>query len=216
VSRTPIALAVAVGLAGLVYLTADVLLLVFGGILLALFLLGLSELVSRWTSLSQGWSLAIVLLALSALVALGSWYIGAQAAAQFDQLARELPRSVVRLTNELKQYAWGEQLLNSGTIQNMVSGKGDLFSKITGIFSTALGAITALVVILFVGIYMAVDPGLYESGRGGCGNSWKDLLQDAETENTSRLVKRRVTARGRDGGAERGRLRAVPGQVIFL
>ncbi len=56
----------------LLWYAIDVLLLVFAGILLAIFLRGLSDKLSERTGLSGGWSLAVVVLALVAIIGVGA------------------------------------------------------------------------------------------------------------------------------------------------
>jgi predicted PurR-regulated permease PerM len=41
---------------------------------------------------------------------------------------------------------------------------GDLVSRVTGIASTALAAVTGFLIVLFLGLYLAAEPGLYTAG----------------------------------------------------
>lgn len=43
-------------------------------------------------------------------------------------------------------------------------GGGDVVSRVTGIASTVLAAITGFLIILFLGLYLAAEPGLYTAG----------------------------------------------------
>src|SRR5688500_6332547 len=83
------------------WLARDVLLLVFGGILLAIFLTGLARGAARLTGLSPGWSLALVLFLLAALAALVVTLLGAQIAMQFEQLSQSLTDSLAALRKRL-------------------------------------------------------------------------------------------------------------------
>src|SRR3954471_12812609 len=67
--------ATTIGIA-LFWITREVWVLVFGGILLGVFLNGLALFVSRHLQLSRAWSLAITLIALTALVLVSGWFLG--------------------------------------------------------------------------------------------------------------------------------------------
>ncbi|MEX2174357.1 MAG: AI-2E family transporter [Pirellulaceae bacterium] len=149
--------------ASLIWAGADVLLLIFGGVLLGVFLRGLSDLLSRFTPLKGVWSLVVVLLILATLLGLGTWFLGAAIAGQLDQLGQSLAESQKLLQAQLAKYAWWRQILKEmPTLQ--VLGRGQSISRMTSIFSTTVGAVLGLVVILFTGLFLAFDPGLYRRG----------------------------------------------------
>jgi len=83
-----------VALALLVWYAVEVLLLVFAGILLAVFLRGLSVGLSRRTGLGENWSLAVVGLMLLLLICGAVWWLAPSVAAQADELRRSLPESL--------------------------------------------------------------------------------------------------------------------------
>jgi predicted PurR-regulated permease PerM len=145
-----------------VWFSFQVLLLVFAGILMAIFLHGLADWLSERTRLSRGWSLAVVLLGLLGLIALGVWRLAPEVAEQVDQLAEQIPQSLQQLRQYIERYGWGRQLLATapGPDELMNSG-GGLLARITGIFSSTIGAIGSFFVILFIGIYLAIEPQLY-------------------------------------------------------
>jgi predicted PurR-regulated permease PerM len=153
-----------VGLALVVWAAADVLLVVFGGVLLAVLLRGLADLLRGALGLSPGWALAVVLLGLIALLGLGGWYLSSTVTAQFEELSASLESSWDQLRDWAGQYRLGRQLLHASPIADWVAGSGNFVGRVTGVFSTALGAAANLIVVLFVGIYLAVDPGLYRAG----------------------------------------------------
>jgi predicted PurR-regulated permease PerM len=90
-ARWLIALLVA-GLAFLTWRLANVVLLGFGGVLVAVLLRHLAQLLSRWTPLPVGASLAVVILGLVLLAVLFVRSVGPQVAAQFEQLWQALPQ----------------------------------------------------------------------------------------------------------------------------
>ena len=159
-----VALSVAAMLFVLWY-AADVLLLVFAGVLLAVFLRSLSGWLSRRTPLSGAWSVAAVVAALAALLGLCFWLFAPSVAAQLDQLSEGLPRSAERVGRYLENYRWGRSLVsNVPSTDELLSGGGGVLSKATGVLSTTLGALTNVLIVLFVGLYLALEPGLYVGG----------------------------------------------------
>ncbi len=154
--------AVALGL-GLAIRTFSVLLLIFAGILFAVFLRSLSDWVGARTRLPAAWSLAVVLLLLVGLVAAASIYVAPGVATQFAALAERLPHSLEQLQHYLEQSGWGR------TLAVHLIGKGGIdtarvLDQVSGIFSTTLGALANTLIILFVGIYGAAEMPGYHRG----------------------------------------------------
>lgn len=142
---------------------ADVALLVFGGILFALFLRGVSDQLRRVLPLPAKYTLAIVLVSLAALLGLGTWLLGSAVADQLSELARAVEESWGKVQERLAQYEWGQRLVDSMPGVTALT-RGESLSRVTSLFSTSVGAVLSLVVILFTGIYLAFDPDLYRRG----------------------------------------------------
>jgi predicted PurR-regulated permease PerM len=151
----------ALALAWLAVYLFDVLLIVFAGVLLAVVLRGLSSWISRHTRLPAGVSLAAVLLtavgALVAFVLLASPEIGRQ----FDELIAQLPGAMAKLTAYLEQSEWGRWILERAAKAGQWLAHPEALQgaqqAMSGIFAVGAG----LVVLLFVGVYVAAQPGLY-------------------------------------------------------
>ena len=149
----------------LMWYAVNVLLLIFAGILLAVFLRGLSDAVSRFTGLPPGWSLAAVILTILLTVGGLTWWLAPSVAEQAAELRRALPESVKQGEAWLAQYGWGRQIIERmPTLDEAMPNGADAFSRVTGVFSTTLSAIANFVIIIFVGIYLAVDGHVYTNG----------------------------------------------------
>lgn len=157
---------VAAALGGvLLWLAADTLLLIFAGILFAVFLSGLTELVSRYTRLPRGWALAVVSLVLIILFALAGWLMAARLAEQAQQFSEELPRAIKHLRERLDAYPWGKWLAAElKDIRLSAEERESALSKAATAASAALEGVTGAVVILFIGLFVAADPELYKRG----------------------------------------------------
>lgn len=148
-----------------VWQVIDVLLSVFAGILLAIFLRGLSEWTSKLTSLSNGWSLAIVVLALVAVIGVSVWLLAPDVMHQVDQLSQSLPQSVQQLRQQIERYEWGRWIrAQMPKSDEFLSYRADVVAGVAGVFSTTLGTVVNLAIILVIGIYVAVEPGIYTDG----------------------------------------------------
>lgn len=155
---------VVLGLILLWYLSS-VLLLIFAGLLLGVFLRGLSETIHRYTGLPYGWSVLVVVLGLLALTIWGLWMIAPGIAEQIDQLVQTIPTALAQLRADLSQYEWLQDLLEqTAPPSDIIGSPGDILSSLTGIFSTTFGALFNVFVILSIALYYAASPKQY--GRG--------------------------------------------------
>jgi predicted PurR-regulated permease PerM len=162
---------VAIGLVALVLLlifplhdVTNVLLVVFAGVLMATFLDGLAEFVMPKLRISRGLALFLSTLVLLFLMGLAVWLAGPGIAKQLSRLGEKIPTALENITGELKKHNWGQWLLESSpTAQDVLPLGSQFLGGVTLAFSSAVGAIIKLIVVLFVGIYLAVNPYSYIS-----------------------------------------------------
>ncbi len=144
---------------------AGILLIIFAGVLLAVILSGLARRLSERTPLAYGWSLLVVVILLVGVLGLAGWLIAPSVAAQMDQLGDTLPASLDQFEQQISQYKWGAYLVERVPAPSeMMGGGGRLLSRVTGFFSTALGVLANILLIIALGIYFAVNPGIYTDG----------------------------------------------------
>ena len=140
---------------------AQPLLLIFAGIVLASMLDGGTRLLGRVLPIGRGWRLALVTLAGVAFVVWTIFYAGSELAGQAERLREVITFQVNRIL------AWGNNLgLVQGGMQiDQLSGQlmGTL-GRLGSAVSSALGAVTSMVMILVIGIFIAVEPRLYQRG----------------------------------------------------
>ena len=149
----------------LMWYAVDVLLLIFAGILLAVFLRGLSDMVSRYTHLPQGWSLAVVIITILLTITGFVWWLAPSVGEQIAELRRTLPESIRQGEEWLSQYGWGRQIIKeTPTFEEAMPDGKDVLPRITGIFSSTLSAIADFVIVIFVGIFLAIGAPTYTSG----------------------------------------------------
>jgi predicted PurR-regulated permease PerM len=143
------------------FFLAQPLLLIFAGIVLASMLDGGTRLLGRVLPIGRGWRLAIVTIAAVGFLVWTFVYAGQTIAAQ-----AEILRAVV--TDQANRVlAWGNSLglVQGGVGMDQLSGQlmGSL-GRLGSAVSSALGAVTSLVMILVIGIFVAIEPRLYERG----------------------------------------------------
>jgi predicted PurR-regulated permease PerM len=135
-------------------------------VLIAIFLRGLSDFVSERTGLSHGLSLAIVLFVLIGLLVALFAISAPRLANELGQFADRLPQAVENLRKKIESTQIGRLLLSeSPRFDALMRGRGgDLLGSVTGVVSSTFGAIVSLVVVLFVGMYLAAAPRFYVKG----------------------------------------------------
>lgn len=138
---------------------ARVFLAIFAGVLLAIFLDGCAALLQRVIPLRRGFALAIVLVLLVLSFAALLWVGGAQVTAQAAGLSERLPMAVETVRSYIEESELLSRLLS--WVSQSGGGSGEILGNLTTIFSSTLEALTHTVIIVFTGIYIAVNPAAY-------------------------------------------------------
>lgn len=152
---------VAVGaLIATVWALSDILLLLFGSILFAVILHAVAKPLESQLGIGHRAALALggvlMVLALGAAVV----FLGPEIAAQMRGLFSTLPEAAGRLAAYLKVGSMTD-LFKDGTA---ASALGGLATRIIAWSTTAAGALASLLLVLFGGIYLAINPSLYRDG----------------------------------------------------
>lgn len=160
-----VAFAAALLLAGLIYVFYHVsymLLIVFAGILLGVFLDGLATLLRKHIRMPRWLALTLVSLIILLILTAVGWFAGPRLATQFTRLAELIPNAIQNIQDKLMQYEWGRNLLAGRPgARDILPPVSEIVGSIKGIFSTTLGTLTTVLIILFIGIYTAADPNVY-------------------------------------------------------
>jgi predicted PurR-regulated permease PerM len=111
--------------------------------------------------LSRTLSLAIVLIVSALLVGFGGWLLGASITSQITDLTEQTYRGVSIGRQYLEERPLGNRILEY-TRQNPESVMpGKLSQLVPRVLSTSIGALGSLVVGIFLGIFLAIDPARY-------------------------------------------------------
>ena len=151
---------VVLAILGVIFL-AEPLMLIFAGIVLAAMLDGGTRLLGRVLKIGRGWRLAIVTIAALGFIVWTMIYAGTELVGQAERLKDTITLQVDRIL------AWANSMhLMGGSIDvqqigsQLMGSLGRLGSAVT----SAIGVVTSVVMIFVIGIFIAVEPRLYQRG----------------------------------------------------
>ena len=149
---------------GLVWLTVHIsqsLLVIFGAMVFACMVDGGARLLGKVLPVARGFRVAVTLVLVTAFFVWLGYFAGSQISQQAAEFPAIINEQLARAITFLQQKGFA---ISTGDIQNfagsMASGVGTVTKAIGGIF----GGLTTLLLIIIIGIYLAIDPRLYERG----------------------------------------------------
>lgn len=143
---------------------AQVLLVIFAGILLAVFLRGLARPVAEKTGLSQTLSLVVVILGLITVLTGAGFLLAPGISDQMSDLAETLPEAFSSIVEWMEGTTWGAWIIERSPSMEELAEREGLMSGFFGLFSTALGAIANILFLVVLGVYLAANPSIYWKG----------------------------------------------------
>ncbi|PWW04130.1 putative PurR-regulated permease PerM [Hoeflea marina] len=174
---------VVVTLALLLILLPGTLLLIFAGLLLAVLLRTCGGGVAHALRIPPVWGVALFLVAAIAAVTLAGMALAPSISTQIDALWRQIPSSLDVIRKRAEDYAWAETLIDRIGSQDLeqFASRGAATSAVT----SAFGYVGNTVIVIFIAIYGALDPGTY---RRGCLALFAPSLRPRVGEVLSRSV----------------------------
>ena len=145
----------------LIVLLIQPLLIIFAGLVFAALLDGGVRLLGRVLPIGRGWRLLIVCLLTIAFL-FGTFYLaGVQITDQVMQLRSTIEAQIGRAASWLSSHGLMPGVSDlSGMARQALSSVG----RVTSWLGTAAGAITSLFMIMVIGLFVAMDPHIYERG----------------------------------------------------
>ena len=147
----------------LIALLAQPILLILGAVVFAAGLDGGTRLLGRVLPMGRGWRLALVLLSITAFLAWVFISAGNQLVAQAATLQETILAQIDRLVLWAQAEGLTESNFNPSQILDYAMGS---VGRVTAAVSSVIGGLTALFMIFILGIYIAIEPRLYERGIG--------------------------------------------------
>lgn len=151
-------------LAGL-WAIAEVLLLLFLGILLAIALRTVAQFMSRFLPLSPRWALVTFVLFTLTFLVTASGLLVPVVLDQATDLLEQMQESLNTLEASLDEQPWSQQLPDDWVdrISEQFTNS-DMLSGLTQTFADSLGLLADVLFILFIGLFVGIDPDLYRQG----------------------------------------------------
>ncbi len=143
----------------------DILLLIIASLLVALPLRAAAHWVSKKTKWKEG--ICMVLVSLTVLGAIVGifWILSSAVGDQVSTLKEDAPEAIANFQKQVSRSKLGEQILSSiPTTDELMQRREKWMSQASGVLSSTFGTIADLYVIIFLGIFIAVQPRLYHKG----------------------------------------------------
>ena len=164
--------AIAVGITLLMLMALGLLVGAFGvflrvlaALLIALPLRAGGDWLHRRTGMPAG--LGLLLTTLLVVAALGSmiWLFSARISAQVSDLQQQLPQAVQNVQARVQGTEWGQWLAKENfDYTQVIGGTSEWLGRATGIFSTTLSVLADSYVIIFLSLFLALQPKVYRAG----------------------------------------------------
>ena len=150
-----------IGLCILAVYIARPLLVIFGALVFASMIEGGTRLLGRVLPIGRTWRVSIVLIGVVLFFAWLVYFAGST----ISQEAAEFPAIIERQIGELLDYARSQGFnISQDHLENYAGSIGSGISTVTRALSGLVGGLTTIVLIAIIGIYVAVDPAVYERG----------------------------------------------------
>jgi predicted PurR-regulated permease PerM len=146
---------------GAVIFLAQPLLLIFAGIVLASMLDGGTRLLGRILPIGRGWRLAIVTVTAIAFLVWIFVFAGQTITAQAETLRVVVTEQVNRLLVSANRAGLVSGGIGFDQLGSQLMGS---LGRLGSAVSSAVGALTSLFMILVIGIFIAIEPRIYERG----------------------------------------------------
>ena len=139
----------------------DLLLLVFASVLVAIFFRSLANLIAKQTAISPSWSLAIAVVLVAVFFGLITTLFGTTIRQNVSTLMEQLPAAWQAIRGRIGEVRWLVDAIDRAGQALLTS---NMMSRIGGALGAVMGAFTNIFLVLFAGLYVAAQPGLYRSG----------------------------------------------------
>jgi len=153
-----------VALAAMVVLGMEVLLIVFAGVLFAVFIRTISRWLVGHTGLTDRIAVIIVCLALFLVIGGAAWASFPALNKQFDELFGALPKAAATIKETLSQFQWGRALVARAPDPQEMADQQTVVNTVSNALRITSSIIAGIIAIIFLGVFFALSPGTYVNG----------------------------------------------------
>ena len=146
-------------IAGVIVL-AQPLLLILGGIIFAVFLDGGTRMLGRVLPIPRGWRLLLTIVIGFGFIGWVFWFAGTTIAAQAETLRIVVTAQFHRVV----EFAASLGLLPKGQPSTVGAQLLGSVGRLTSAVGSAIGAVTSVIAMIVIGIFLAAEPRLYDRG----------------------------------------------------
>jgi predicted PurR-regulated permease PerM len=154
-----VALLVVLGL--LAWRLSDVLVLMFGAVIVAVALQAIAAPLERILRVKRQSAVAAAVVLTLAVLVLGSWLAGDRLLAQTEDLRQRLPEAMAALVAWARGHSLGVAALQ---VWEGINAEDMPWARVANAATRTLGAIGSIGLVLVLGVYLAADPQLYRRG----------------------------------------------------
>jgi predicted PurR-regulated permease PerM len=149
------------GLALAAWRLADLAILLFGAVLMAVGLRAASRRLGRATGIGDAAGLAVVVVLLLAVLGAAFWFFGTVVADQVDEVARQVPAGLRLLVERLEPHPSGRYVLAQARGVGAAGAAGWVAPALAAVARSLTRGLGFAVLTFFVAIYLAAQPGRY-------------------------------------------------------
>jgi len=136
-------------------------LLVFAGILIAIFFHGFAGLLRRYLHLPHTVSVIISVLFNILLLVAFFWFVGNRLSQQITQLSDTLPTTIENAKDKLSQSTLGSKVLD---FLNTSGNSEKTRQVVKSFFSSSFGVVSDLYIVLLLAMFFTASPAIYKRG----------------------------------------------------
>ena len=142
-----------------------ILLLFFAAIVVAILLTSIVDWAVARLRLGRKLAFALILIATTSIVVLALWISGPNIVEQFANLQSDLPKAIQQSVERARGFGWGRwALAHWSNYSQLSSSFSYALTSVGGIVLSAASLFAGLLIIGFLGLYLAAEPDAYFSG----------------------------------------------------
>jgi len=159
VQKAAVWFGMALAIAGVIVL-AQPLLLIVGGMIFAVFLDGGTRMLGKVLPIPRGWRLLLTILLGFGFIGWVGWFAGTTIAAQAEALRIVVTAQFHRVI----EFAGSLGLLPKGQPTTIGAQLLGSVGRLTSAVGSAIGALTSVIAMIVIGIFLAAEPRIYDRG----------------------------------------------------
>lgn len=150
----------ALAVAAAIWQLANLLLLLFASVLVAIALRVIARPLERYVGLGETAAIVTGALMVLTLLSVTLYLFGSQLMSELQSLAERIPKELAEIAKELRLGSIEDLIKDSGSASTV----GSVVSRMVSWGTTLAGVLAAVVIVAFGGFYFALSPKLYRDG----------------------------------------------------